>query len=259
MDSEITDTIELESMIGTLNTQIKDLDSSYNDLGKLIATARNYDGIDVTTAGKILRANLSTLSNDLKTATGNIKGYSNGIKILDFDDFSFNDIIDGIGSLISKPINDIGRLFSGNNSDSLETPTAPPTTPEEKREMLRKQTRNDKFPDWDGPTLTKELGTVHGPLGNKETFYNMDMTGVVKNMKNRYGVDADYWIRDDGVKMYGDYIMVAANLDIHPRCSLVETSLGTGMVCDTGEAFKWGGEWTTDIEIATVWGDEWHA
>lgn len=43
-----------------------------------------------------------------------------------------------------------------------------------------------------------------------------------------------YWVRDDGAKMLGNYIMVAANLNLRPRGTLIETSLGTGIVCDTG-------------------------
>ena len=80
--------------------------------------------------------------------------------------------------------------------------------------------------------LTKSKGVVHGPSG-KETYYNLDMSGVVQIMKNK-GINKRYWVREDGVKMYGDYVMCAANLDVHPRGSLVETSLGTAMVCDTG-------------------------
>lgn len=68
----------------------------------------------------------------------------------------------------------------------------------------------------------------------KETWYNLPMDGVISIM-TAYGWSYDdYWIREDGCKMLGPYIMVAANLDVHPRGTLVETSLGTGLVCDTG-------------------------
>ena len=60
------------------------------------------------------------------------------------------------------------------------------------------------------------------------------MNGVINNAKAQ-GIEGEYWVREDGVKMYGDYIIVAANLDNYPRGSLVETSLGTGIVLDTGE------------------------
>ena len=44
-----------------------------------------------------------------------------------------------------------------------------------------------------------------------------------------------YSVRADGVKVDKDgYVLVAANLSRYPRCSIVETSLGTGKVYDTG-------------------------
>ena len=64
------------------------------------------------------------------------------------------------------------------------------------------------------------------------------------------GYDYEYWVRDDGVKMLGDYVMVAANLNLRPRGSLVETSLGTGIVCDTGGFAKKN---PTQLDIAVTW------
>lgn len=102
--------------------------------------------------------------------------------------------------------------------------------------------------DWDGPVLTAFAGTVTGPSG-KETYYNLNMSGVVSIMRG-LGNNDEYWVRDDGVKMLGDYVMVAANLDVHPRGSLVETSLGMGIVCDTG-SFASGNP--NQLDIAVNW------
>ena len=85
---------------------------------------------------------------------------------------------------------------------------------------------------WDGTVLTPSRGTILGPSG-KETYYNLPMEGVVAIMR-RMGNNDPYWVREDGVKMLGDYVMVAANLNIRPRGSLIPTSLGMGIVCDTG-------------------------
>ena len=85
---------------------------------------------------------------------------------------------------------------------------------------------------WDGPVLTASAGTINGPSG-KETYYNLNMSGVVSIMRSLGNTD-EYWVRDDGAKMLGNYVMVAANLNVHPRGSIVETSLGLGIVCDTG-------------------------
>lgn len=96
--------------------------------------------------------------------------------------------------------------------------------------------------------LNRTLGTVMGPSG-KETFYNLDMGGVIAIMQSM-GYYADYWVREDGVKMYGDYIMVAANLSIRPKGTLVQTSLGMGIVVDTG-AFAATNPY--QLDIATTW------
>ena len=88
---------------------------------------------------------------------------------------------------------------------------------------------------WRGPVLTARAGTVMGPSG-KETYYNLPMQGVVRTMRGLGYSETEfpYWIRSDGCKMLGDKIMVAANLNVHPKGSVLETSLGSGLVCDTG-------------------------
>lgn len=104
---------------------------------------------------------------------------------------------------------------------------------------------------WRGPVLTARAGTIQGPSG-KETYYNLPMQGVVNRMR-RLGYDAEnwpYWIRSDGCKMLGDKIMVAANLNVHPRGSVVETSLGSGLVCDTG-GFARNNPY--QLDLATNW------
>ena len=102
--------------------------------------------------------------------------------------------------------------------------------------------------NYDGAVLNPTLGIVYGPSG-KETYYNLDMSGVVNLMRGMGNAD-QYWIREDGVKMLGDYVIVAANLDEHPRGSFVETSLGTGIVCDTGY-FAYQDPY--QIDVATAW------
>ena len=75
------------------------------------------------------------------------------------------------------------------------------------------------------------------------------MTGVIYMMRCLGNTD-EYWVRSDGCKMLGNYIMIAANLSIHPRGSLVQTSLGTGIVCDTGSFAE---EDPNQIDIAVTW------
>ena len=101
---------------------------------------------------------------------------------------------------------------------------------------------------WNGSVLTPSAGVNYGPSG-KETYYNLNMSGVISIMRGM-GYTGEYWVRNDGCKMLGNYIMVAANLSVHPRGSLVETSLGTGIVCDTG-GFAAGNP--NQLDIATTW------
>lgn len=101
---------------------------------------------------------------------------------------------------------------------------------------------------WKGPVLSKGRGVNYGPSG-KETYYNLNMSTVVSIMRSM-GYTGEYWVRDDGCKMLGDYIMVAANLNLRPRGSIVETSLGDAIVCDTGGFAKRN---PTQIDIAVTW------
>ena len=106
---------------------------------------------------------------------------------------------------------------------------------------------------WTGARLNPVAGVVYGPVG-KETFYDLDMSGVVGIMRGMGFDEASYpyWVRDDGAKMLGDYVMVAADLNTYPRGSLVESSLGTAMVCDTG-GFVSNGSGVV-LDVATNWG-----
>ncbi len=104
---------------------------------------------------------------------------------------------------------------------------------------------------WDGTVLSKSHGVVYGPTG-KETYYNLDMSGVVSIMRNMgfSSEDYPYWVREDGCKMLGPYIMCAANLNRFPRGTTVESSLGTCLVCDTG---GFAASNPTQLYIATNW------
>ena len=95
--------------------------------------------------------------------------------------------------------------------------------------------------------MTPSGGTANGPSGF-ETYYNLDMTGVIDIMSSYGYSQSDYWVRDDGCKMLGDYIMVAANLDIRPRGTILECSLGAAIVCDTG-GFAYNDPYQLDIAV----------
>ena len=103
-------------------------------------------------------------------------------------------------------------------------------------------------PAYPGTKLTRQLGTVIGPNG-KETYYNLPMSLVIKYMQD-LGYNYNYWVRADGCKMYGQYIMLAADTRIRPKGTILKTTLGLGMVCDHCEASEstWG-----QIDIAVTW------
>lgn len=96
--------------------------------------------------------------------------------------------------------------------------------------------------------LTASSGVYYGPSG-KETYYNLNMSGVIDIMRGMGNNDA-YWIREDGAKMLGDYVIVAADLNKYPRGTILDTSLGKGIVCDTG-SFTQNSD--TQLDIATDW------
>lgn len=121
---------------------------------------------------------------------------------------------------------------------TTEAPVVPAPQPE--------QPNYDPQP---GDHLTKSGGVYYGPSG-KETYYNLNMNGVVSNAQNM-GIEGEYWVREDGCKMYGDYIICAADLNVHPRGSLVESSLGTCIVLDTG-GFTTNGSGVA-LDIAVDW------
>lgn len=167
----------------------------------------------------------------------------------------------------STPINENSIFAQNNNSQTKNTEAADKTgkTEEtkvsEKAEEVKEQgTENNNSETssssasastYNGPILTKSAGTIMGPSG-KETYYNLDMSGVVSIMRQMGFSEEEYpyWVRDDGCKMLGDYIICAANLNVRPRGTTVESSLGMCLVCDTGGFASYN---STQIDIATDW------
>ena len=104
---------------------------------------------------------------------------------------------------------------------------------------------------WAGVVLSKSKGAITGPSG-KETYYNLNMTSVVNSMRRAGYTEEEYpyWVREDGVKMLGNYVMVAANYEIRPKGTIIESSLGYAIVCDTGGFAKRN---PTQIDVAVTW------
>ena len=104
---------------------------------------------------------------------------------------------------------------------------------------------------WTGPKLSKTSGVIQGPSG-RETYYNMDMSYCISRMRAKGYSAKEYpsWVRDDGCKMLGPYIMVAANFKIRPLGTILETSRGWAIVVDTGGFVK---QFPKGIDVATNW------
>lgn len=98
--------------------------------------------------------------------------------------------------------------------------------------------------------LNKRMG-VNYFNGQKETYYNLRMTGVIRLLDDMGIPHGEYWVRDDGAKMLGDYIMLATDTNRIPKGTIWETSLGTGMIvdhCSGSESYP--GVW---IDVAVNW------
>lgn len=99
--------------------------------------------------------------------------------------------------------------------------------------------------------ITKERGGYMGPSG-RETYYNLNMSLCVAYMRD-LGYDEieyPYWIRDDGAKMLGNYVMCAANWSIRPKGTILETSLGDAIVVDTGDFVL---DYPNGVDLAVDW------
>lgn len=99
--------------------------------------------------------------------------------------------------------------------------------------------------------ITKERGGYMGPSG-RETYYNLYMGNCVNYMRE-LGYDEinyPYWVRDDGAKMLGLYVMCAANWKTRPRGTIIPTSLGDAIVVDTGEFVS---DYPNGVDLAVDW------
>ncbi len=97
-------------------------------------------------------------------------------------------------------------------------------------------------------TVRRGDGTV---IERQETYYDLNMSGVMALFAGVCGTENYYTVREDGVKVDAEgYVLVAANLSRYPRCSIVETSLGLGKVYDTGTFAATNPE---QFDIATDW------
>ena len=151
------------------------------------------------------------------------------------------------------------QIMETTNEARLEAPVAGASKtlfdamrdePEETHKKTHKKTHKnrDNYIYASESTLNRKNGVFYGPSG-KESYYNLPMNRVVEYMRLE-GYDLRYWIRSDGVKMFGQYVMVAADLEIRPKGTILQTSLGPAMVCDTGAFAR---KDSTALDVAVDW------
>ncbi|MFY9228035.1 MAG: ubiquitin-like domain-containing protein [Candidatus Microsaccharimonas sp.] len=103
----------------------------------------------------------------------------------------------------------------------------------------------------DGSGLTQSRGAQFyidsKGVSHRETYYDLNMRVVMQSC----GQGGLYSVRPDGAKVDAQgYIIVAANYGNYPKCTLVETSLGTGKVYDTG---GFATRYPHGFDLATDW------
>ena len=130
------------------------------------------------------------------------------------------------------------------------------STEEVYEEPIYYEAEANEVPVYDQVAITPPTVDCLTPAGGvywfgeqRETWYNMDVSNIC-DMAEANGIPGYYWIRDDGCRMWGDYIIVACNRAVHPYGTLVETSLGTGISLDTGGFAE---TWPYGVDIAVTW------
>lgn len=135
-----------------------------------------------------------------------------------------------------------------NNSTDQNTAVTQATQTQSVQQTASSVSNTSVAAAYNGAVLNPMAGTIQGPSG-RETYYNLNMSGCIANMR-AIGNNDPYYVRSDGVKMLGNYVMVAADFATRPLGSIVETSLGTGIVVDTG-TFALSNP--NQIDIAVTW------
>lgn len=205
-------------LLSSIRRDLEDIEDDIDSGIRKINSSGYTGGIPYINKGEEVATATSAMQDTIKIITSELKKYSKGKYILPSDA-----IIVADADTISKY-----RLKNYNITYSLD----------------EYQQLNVVKPKWSSNYLLASVGTncYYGADGRyvKETWCDLDPTSLVGYMKKE-GIDLDFWIRDDGVYMYGDYVMVAADIPHmdgtqqeaeYRKGDLVETSLGTGMVVD---------------------------
>lgn len=96
-------------------------------------------------------------------------------------------------------------------------------------------------------TVLSAAKGINSFMGHQECWYNLPMENIIEQANLVFG-ENPYWIREDGVKMYGPFVICAGKSSRYGE--VIDTSLGKGLILDTGDFVK---EDPDKIDIATAW------
>lgn len=221
------------------------------DRGLGIINSSGYDReIPYIEKGQVVSSSINLMQDTIATIIRELENYSNGNNILPEDAIIVADLETA----------DKYGLNKSNITFTLE-------------DYVNNYRAN---PKWTSNYLTAAAGSItyYAKDGRytRETWCDLNPNNLAKLMKEQ-GIDLDFWIREDGVYMYGDYVMVAADIPHmdgteqaaeYRKGDLVETSLGTGMVvdlCGMAEMVRKGELAGTKYSDVEVWYDiytAWH-
>lgn len=254
-NQEDAEQLKNDDQINDDNIYDENLDSS------LVIPENNIDiDIDDFAQGLLLIENLKNNLSSLKTSIGSISVIPPVDEAVLLSCVESVTEIDNTLNSMSERINKVKNLVFGDELDLSQ--------------YFNEEDEIYSDYQWSGTKLTAPMGfNKNGPSGS-ETWYDLEMYQVVKNMESLYGfTDVEASIREDGVKLlsgktsegeeFKNLVMVAADVrhDVvnkngtFERGQIVETSLGMGIVVDFCEyAYnlrKDGGG--VHFDIATAW------
>lgn len=200
---------------------------------------------------------LEEISSEIESGVSTINGsgYNRGIPYIEKGDTAAN-TLEQMKSTIATITSEIEKYSSGKAPElesaviiaDPETASQYGLTKDQIDMSLTEylfQTNGGVSPKWDSGYLIASKGFIKYTAADgrlqKETWCDLNPNNLVRLMKESHGIELDYWIREDGVYMYGDYVMVAADIPHmdgtqqaaeYRKGDLVETSLGTGIVVD---------------------------
>ena len=260
LNKQVTALQETDASLMTDLESIAKLISNSKDQDKTISDSRNKNDSSSSSSGKSDEDKAKAVNDVISGKYGTGDERKEALRKAGFDPNEIqkmvNDKLNGGGSSSNS-----GKTESNSSETSQsERPDAPKDGTEEAGYV---PTGADEHPGTsNGPVLNSTNGRIQGPSG-EETYYNLDMSKIVAQSQpggwvyndakahgNEGNLSSNYWVREDGCKMMGDYIMVAADLNVHPRGSIVQTSLGPGIVVDTGDFAKTN---HNQLDIATTW------